>query len=160
MTALNSIFYICTRALHSFLSFALSRSLHHYPSAAQSRLHTIHPTKPWSTPYPPSTYIRHQHPSSHATHLFSPRAQTGEVPSNIWLYMADGIWLKAYSTSSHSPYGEVTSAISMIILSQTLINCMNISKLYIKIKLMYIVVYYFCNLAFYDDLILISVVIW
>ena len=78
MAVLNSIIYICTRALHFFLTFsALSRSLHCYPSAAQDNFHTIHLTQPPSPSYPSSTDIGHQHPSGHTVlirslHLLKP----------------------------------------------------------------------------------------
>ena len=72
MAVSNSIIFICSRALHSFLSIAaLSHRLHRHPSVAQGHLHTIHPTEPRSTPYSPSTYIRHQHLSSHTVLFLS-----------------------------------------------------------------------------------------
>ena len=39
----------------------------------QSHLHTIHPTWPRSTPYPPSTNFHHQHSSSHTVLIHSLR---------------------------------------------------------------------------------------
>ena len=44
MAALNSLIYICPRALHSFLSSAIERNLYRHPSAAHGHLHAIHPT--------------------------------------------------------------------------------------------------------------------
>ena len=77
MAAWNSIIYLCSKTLHSFLSLAHFRSHHRHPSAAQGHLHTFHPTKPWSAPYPPSAYFCRLHPSSqtaliHSLHVSKP----------------------------------------------------------------------------------------
>ena len=49
----------------------LSSSLHLHSSAAKGHHHAVHQTLPRSTPYPLSTYFRHQHTSSHTVLIHS-----------------------------------------------------------------------------------------
>ena len=59
----NSIMYICTRSLHSFIFHALSRSLHCHSSVAQSHLHTIHHSYKSKYIYEGTTSIKYNHTS-------------------------------------------------------------------------------------------------
>ena len=67
---------------------ALSRSLPKssiHLHATKCHLETIYPTQPRSTPYPPSTFFRHQHSSNHTvlihSHHVSKLSQHSVIPS-------------------------------------------------------------------------------